>query len=147
MNNNQTLTSADVENLTGIAIPPHLDAQAAIPVLKRDVPNEQGDVLIWLRPNGFPGLETGQPMDGEGGVKVVEGEADRNSHILNSTGPESTFARATPTSQFDYGVLTVAEGETVLLTHTGEHYASQIPSGVWLLRGQKDAATMRRVAD
>ena len=137
-------TYKEVADRTETEIPAHLVAQADIPVVTS---GQQGDVVI------VP-LDIQNPLAGEahrldkGGYNVVSGDIGRNQHILSSSSPKSRYHEgATIDDKRDFGVLTVAPDDTVVLSHTGEHGAIEFPEGVYRVTGQYDALTQARVAD
>lgn len=136
-----TVTHAEVASRTGTNIPPHLEAQAEVPVITTMW--RQGDLYIRREthtPNGPGTLLTGQ------GHKVVQGEADRNSHILNGDG--RFHAGRYVSNVLDYGVLVVPAGGTAVLTHTAEHGSVAMGEGTWRIWGQvSHEAELRRAAD
>jgi hypothetical protein len=138
-----TITHAEVADRTGTTIPAHLEAQAAVPTITNGW--RQGDVYIRRETHTPTGA--GIPLAGTG-HKVIAGEADRNSHILNGDGHfhPGQYNRA-DRLRLDYGVLVVPTGGLAVLTHTGEHGSVAIPEGTWRVWGQLDAATQRRAAD
>ena len=75
------ITHQEVAERTGTEIPPHLIAQAEVPVATNW---RQGDVYVMKHAAGPKG--TGIDISQGAGHKVVAGEADRNSHILNGDG-------------------------------------------------------------
>lgn len=134
------ITHAEVADRTGTTIPPHLEAQAAVPVITTGW--RQGDVYVARHQAGPKG--DGIPLTGSG-HKVVAGEADRNSHILNGDG---TFHPGRYRSQVDYGLLVVPDGGLAVLTHTGEHGSVAFGPGTWRVWGQAShEAELRRAAD
>lgn len=146
-----TTTYAQVAERTGTTIPPHLERQATIPVL--DIGSErpaarQGDVMVvplaWTG-GAAPASAVTIGLAGAG-HKVVQGDADRNSHILNGDG---TFTPCQPHSRVaDYGILTVPDGGVCYLTHTDEHGSIGFGPGQWRVYGQVSyEAEMRRAAD
>lgn len=137
-----TITHGEVAARTGILIPPHLIAQAEVPTAQRGW--RQGDVYI-ARMQDRAQVGKGIPLTGAG-HKVIAGDADRNSHVLNGDGVFYP-ARAGATL-VDYGVLVVPEGGLAVLTHTGEHGSVALPAGQWRVWGQVSyEAELRRAAD
>jgi hypothetical protein len=137
-----TTTYSDVALRTGTTIPHHLEAQATIPVATRFW--RQGD--LYIRRTSAP-TPAGTPIHLTGtGHKVVQGEADRNSHILNGDGtfhPGVVLNRLT-----DYGMLVVPDGGLAVLTHTAEHGSIAFGPGKWRIWGQlSHEAELRRAAD
>ena len=135
-----TTTFQTAADRTGTQVPPHLQAQADIPVAVNGW--RQGDVFV-ARHAAAP-IGSGIPLTGAG-HKVVAGEADRNSHILNGDG---LFHPGRYRTDFDYGLLVVPEGGTAVLTHTAEHGSIAFGAGSWRVWGQVSHETeMRRAAD
>lgn len=103
----------------------------------------QGDVLV-RREDHTPKGE-GKSLAGFG-YKVVAGDADRNSHVLNGHG--LFYPGAYQSSVLDYGLLVVPEGGLAVLTHTGEHGSIAFGEGTWRVWGQADyGQELRRAAD
>lgn len=135
-----TITHGEVAARTGTLIPPHLVAQAEVPTATKGW--RQGDVYV-ARGGTVP-VGEGIPITGAG-HKVVAGDADRNSHILNGDG---VFHPAAANALADYGVLVVPNGGLAVLTHTGEHGSVAFPEGTWRVWGQLSyEAELRRAAD
>ena len=139
-----TITHQQVADRTGTEIPAHLAAQAAVPL----APNgwRQGDVMV--APHAAGPVGNGVPLTGKG-HKVVAGEADRNSHILNGDG---TFHPGRYRTDLDYGLLVVPAGGLAVLTHTSEHGSVGFPGGasgrsyrVWAQASHEDE--IRRAVD
>lgn len=137
-----TITHQAVADRTGITIPPHLEAQADVPVVASGW--RQGDVYAARTDATGPDIPA-VPIAGKG-VKVVAGEADRNSHVLNGDG---TWQPGTVTDRLtDFGLLTVPDGGLAVLTHTGEHGSVAFGPGRWRLWGQRSfEAELRRAQD
>ena len=136
-----TITHAEVAARTGTTIPPHLIAQAEVPVVERGW--RQGDVYV-KRITPLVTRGPGISLTGAG-HKVVAGDADRNSHILNGDG---AFFPAPSGSLADYGTLVVPEGGLAVLTHTGEHGSVAFGPGCWRVWGQASHEDeLRRAAD
>jgi hypothetical protein len=136
-----TITHEVVAARTGIAIPPHLEAQAQVPVAVNGW--RQGDVLVRREHHAPKGQ--GVPISGEG-YKVVQGDADRNSHVLNGDGTfhPGSYRNAT----LDYGLLVVPDNGEAVLTHTGEHGSVAFGAGTWRVWGQASREDeIRRAAD
>ena len=86
------------------------------------------------------------------GIAVVSSEAKQgNTHILHAYEGKVYFDANTHLLQNErvvYGLLTVEEGSTAVLIHTGEHPALGVTAGNYLVLGQVEGATeIRRVAD
>jgi len=126
------VTYAEVAERTGIAVPDNLDipaeliAQAEVPL----APNGwmQGDVNV--RPEVHEPQGDGIPLSGSG-HKVVAGDAERNSHVLNGDGLffPGVYKARRDTLVLDYGLLVVPAGGVAVLTHTGEHGSVAFPGG------------------
>lgn len=113
-----------------IEIPPHLEADAEVPVLTGL--QRQGDVYVIPQPRGkIDGL---QPIPPEG-IVVVRGEAGGNTHRLMADGP---CFWASSRDRFIQGSLVVEEGGTAYLIHE-EHGAQGIGHriGSYFLRRQR----------
>lgn len=135
-----TLTHQTIADRTGVTIPPHLEAHAAVPVATTGW--RQGDVMV-MRHTAAPQGD-GVTLTGAG-YKVVQGEADRNSHILNGDG---TFHPGVYRSELDYGLLVVPKGGIAALTHTAEHGSVAFGEGTWRVWGQASHEDeIRRAAD
>lgn len=132
-------TYQTVADRTDTQIPDHLIAQAEIPTTTA---GRQGDVIII--PTRLTPKSEGRPLTGTG-IKVVQGDADRNSHILNGDGTWHPGIHAD--RDLDYGLLTVPAGGEAVLTHTGEHGSIAFPEGTYRVFGQLDHQAQRRVAD
>ena len=144
-------TYQQVADRTATTVPPHLQAEMTVPIvnLSDDKPAaRQGDVMIVPHATPFPtGPINGKPKTLTGtGFKVVQGDADRNSHILNGDG---TFTPCQPVSRVaDYGILDVPEGGVCYLTHTDEHGSIGFGPGQWRVYGQVSyEQELRRAAD
>lgn len=139
------VTYADALGAYRITIPPHLEAQAEVPVVSGLW--RQGD--IYMRPE--PDLAPKGAGVAAVGVKVVQGDADRNSHILDCPGGRwhpGTYKDATA----DYGVVFVPAGAVAYVTHTGEHGSVGLAGGdtgtTWRLWSQLSyEQELRRAAD
>lgn len=141
-----TITQFEAAERVGVSIPPHLEAQAEVPVAVNGW--RQGDVLVMRHTAGPVG--DGVPLPGAG-YKVVQGEADRNSHILNGDG---VFYPGRYRSEFDYGLLVVPQpsqecpAPLAVLTHTDEHGSVGFGPGSWRVWAQVSfEAEIRRAAD
>ena len=140
------LTHQTVADRTNTTIPPHLEAQAQVPVAVNGW--RQGDVMV-MRHTAAP-KGTGIPLTGRG-HKVIAGEADRNSHILNGDG---LFHPGRYRSDMDYGLLVVPEpsgdcpNPLAVLTHTAEHGSVAFGPGTWRVWAQASHETeLRRAVD
>lgn len=135
-----TKTYADVMSPLGIQIPPHLVADAEVPVLTG--PQRQGDLMVVPAAGGYGRAEFG-PV-GEG-VQVVHGEATGNTHWLHG-GPGCRWARVDAGQVV--GLVDVPEGETAYLIHTDEHGSNGIGPGRYEIRRKRELADeIRDVAD
>ena len=125
-----TITHQLVADRTGTTIPAHLEAQAEVPVARNGW--RQGDVFVRRETHATP--KTNPIMLTGAGHKVVAGDADRNSHILNGDGAFYPGTLINPT--LDYGLLVVPEGGVAVLTHTGEHGSVAFAEGCYRVWGQ-----------
>lgn len=127
---------------THTAVPPHLDDQATPPIVTRGA--RQGDVYVTATKADVQ--RDARPIRIAAGYKVVEGDADRNSHILIGDG---TFAPGIVTDRLvDYGLLEVPDGGVAYLIHTSEHGAIGFAPGRYRVFGQRSyEAELRRAAD
>jgi hypothetical protein len=144
-----TLTYHDVLSEHGTDVPPHLEAQATVPVSSS--PQRQGDVLVIPRPPlGAAERSSHAPVPPEG-VAVVRGESATggNSHILQALDGPCTWASSDlADGSVVLGVLDVPVGSTAYLSHTEEHGALGVGAGTYVLHGKREqAAEIRRVAD
>lgn len=131
-------TLSDVMAPHGVEIPPHLAAQADVPLctgLQR-----QGDVIVVpMREGRVAGLET-IPAEG---VAVVRGEAGGNTHLLVGTGSWAPHASAGAVQ----GTLVVPDGGGCYLIHP-EHGATGMAPGTYLVSRQREQAdVVRLIAD
>ena len=116
------ITHQEVAERTGTEIPPHLIAQAEVPVATNW---RQGDVYVMKHAAGPKGT----------GIDI----SDRNSHILNGDG---MFYPGQYRDRFDFGLLLVPaatdENPTPLavLTHTDEHGSVAFGPGSYRVFGQ-----------
>ena len=136
-------TNQTIAERTNTTIPEHLEAQATPPIATKGW--RQGDVYAMRRDDLNTPKAGGIPLAGQG-HKVVSGDADRNSHILNGDG---LFYRCSPVDQLlDYGLLVVPDNGVCYLTHTDEHGSVGFGPGVWRLFGQVEyGEELRRAAD
>lgn len=135
------LTYEEVLSAHQIDVPPHLVAQAEVPVL--GVPQTQGD-LFFLPAR--PSAKTGDPVPA-GGIQLVRGEASANTHWLDAYDGPVLWAPATAGGA-DLGVMTVPDGSVAMVTHTDEHGANAFAPGVYVVRRQRQQADeIRLVAD
>ena len=115
-----------------IQIPPHLLAQAEVPVLTGV--QRQGDLLIVPAPVGRYDLLPFAAVP-RSGVQVVHGEATGNTHWLDGD-PGVEWARVVA------GLLTVVvavpEGATATLTHTDEHGQNAMGPGLYEIRRKRE---------
>ena len=137
-----TITHEIVAARTGTTIPAHLEAQAEVPVARNGW--RQGDVFVRRELHATP---TSKPVALTGaGHKVVAGDADRNSHILNGDG--MFHPGVLVNSTLDYGLLIVPEGGLAVLTHTGEHGSVAFAEGTYRVWGQASYEDeLKRCAD
>lgn len=135
-------TFAEALERQGVTIPPHLIADAEVPVLSGV--QGQGDLLIVPSMSRIPDLE---PVPDEG-VQVVFGEATGNSHFLQRgfDSPGVMFRRVT-TGQC-LVVVSVPEGQTAELIHTDEHGVNAMGPGLYAIHEKREQADeIRRVTD
>lgn len=126
-------TILDAYNVT---IPPHLEAQAEIPILSGL--QRQGDLIVIPH---HQGADTGTAIPSEG-VAVIRGEAGGNTHLLVGDGHFRPVVAGA-----DLGTLTVPDGGTAYLLHP-EHGAQGFAPGTYLIRRQREQADeIRLVAD
>jgi hypothetical protein len=137
-----TATFESVFSAHRISLPNHINPDDLIPAASRFW--AQGDVYAKLENNI-------QPREGQGipaqFIKVIEGDADRNAHILDCV--DGTWYPGAYVSELvDYGVVYVPDHSFAYLTHTGEHGSVALAPGLWRLFGQIEfAETIRRVMD
>lgn len=137
----QTTTYAKVLARHGVEIPPHLEAQAAVPVLSGV--QRQGDIIVLPT---APGAEVGVPVPADG-IAVVRGEAGGNTHLLVADGPVSWRPSTNSGDQAHLGTVTVPDGAAGYLLHP-EHGAQGIAPGTYRIRRQREQADLERlVAD
>lgn len=135
-------TYAAVAARTETNIPDHLVAQADVPVAVTG--GRQGDVIV-VPTELEPNPEHPSRILAGRGHKVVRGDADRNSHILNGDGwfYEGFYADRV----LDYGLLVVPPDGEAILTHTGEHGSIAFGPGNYRVFGQLDHQAQRRAVD
>ena len=125
-----------------IDVPPHLFAQAEVPVLS-GVPQAQGD-LIFLPTR--KSAKTGGPVPADG-VQLVRGEATSNTHWLDAYQGVVLWA-SIDGGGADLGQMTVPDGSVAQVTHTDEHGANAFGPGTYIVRRQREQADeIRIVAD
>lgn len=136
------ITYQTLADRTDTAVPAHLDQQATPPVVT--LGGRQGDVYVTA--TQAPAPRGARPINIATGHKVVEGDADRNSHILIGDGH---FTPGTVTDRLvDYGLLEVPDGGVAHLIHTSEHGAIGFAPGRYRVFGQRSFETeLRRAAD
>lgn len=136
------MTTTTYEKILGkhdVEIPPHLIADAEVPVLVGL--QTQGDVAIVPT---RPGKSAAQVIPAEG-VPVVRGEAGGNTHLL--VGDDAVLWHPAQGGGTPLGLVTVPAGAVAYLLHP-EHGAMGIGPGSYLLRRQREQAdTIRMVAD
>lgn len=132
-------TYTDILTRHNVTLPPHLEAQAAVPVLTGT--QRQGDVLIVPT---RPATPKGNQVPAEG-VPVVRGENNGNTHLLVTDGPATWHP--TPTANLTLGTVTIPAGSTGYLLHP-EHGANGIAPGSYRISRQREMRDeIRRVAD
>lgn len=134
-------TYGDVVVQTGVALPGHLSPADDVKVVKTFA--AQGDVYLRREPI--------TPREAEGvpatHIKVVEGDAARNAHILHGEGSR-WYPGVYKDQLTDYGVLVVPEGRYAYLVHTAEHGPLALGAGTWRLWAQVSyESELRRVLD
>lgn len=138
------LTYREVLDRHAVEIPPHLLADAEVPILTGM--QRQGDVFVIP---SSPGAASGAPVPADG-VPVVRGEAGGNTHLLVGDPDDPTAVRWLPAGGSDrlhLGTLNVAEGAAAHLLHP-EHGAQGIGPGCYRIRRQREQADeIRMVAD
>jgi hypothetical protein len=135
-------TFAEALERQGVTIPPHLIADAEVPVLTGV--QGQGDLLIVPTLASQPAL---QPVPDEG-VQVVFGEATGNSHFLQRgfDSPGVMFARVK--SGQCLVIVSVPVGQTAELIHTDEHGVNAMGPGLYAIHEKREQADeIRRVTD
>jgi hypothetical protein len=124
--------------LIGVGVPPHLLADAEIPVLTGA--QAQGDLLVV--PAEPPSSLRWRPVGPEG-VQVVHGEATGNTHWLHrgfdATGVRWADPDPDDEDELVLGYLSVPEGASALLIHTDEHGANGIGPGRFAVRRKREA--------
>lgn len=140
-------TYAEALGKIGAVIPPHLVADAEVPIITG--PQGQGDLLIV--PADLDGFDTDgvdwRPVP-QGGVQVVVGEATGNTHWLHRgfSSPGVLWSRLD--AGLRLAAVMVPEGESAELIHTDEHGANAMGGGCYVIRGKQELADqIRRVAD
>lgn len=136
----QTTTYAKVLARHGVEIPPHLEAQAAVPILTGA--QRQGDIIVLPT---APGADAGTLVPADG-IAVVRGEAGGNTHLLVADGPVCWRATAGGDAA-ELGTVTIPDGAAGYLLHP-EHGAQGIAPGTYRIRRQREQADLERlVAD
>lgn len=169
-------TYAQALEKIGAELPPHLVADAEIPVLTG--PQAQGDLLIVPIDKPLdPAMGSGlyrisdlcqrvlsimatrneaallaryQRVPDEG-IQVVTGEATGNTHWLHrgfdSPGVKWVRTEDGP-DNLRIGIVIVPDGQTAELIHTDEHGANAIGPGSYAIHGKREQAEIiRRVLD
>jgi hypothetical protein len=126
------------EERYGVSHLDHLDKQAAIPVVSRLA--AQGDLLV-RRDEQIKAATASIPATG---FPVVRGENGGNTHAVYGVG----FFDPAPRRESDLllGVLTVPDGEQVLLSHP-EHGGFLIEPGTYEMRRQREQADEIRLVE
>lgn len=135
-------TYAEALERQGVTIPPHLIADAEVPVLTGV--QGQGDLLIVPSLTRVPDLQ----LVPDEGIQVVFGEATGNSHYLQRgfDSPGVMFARVN-TGQCLI-VVSVPVGQTAELIHTDEHGVNAMGPGLYAIHEKREQADeIRRVTD
>ena len=135
-----TTSYASILGRHAVEVPPHLEAQAAVPVLTGA--QRQGDIIIIP---ARPGADPGQPVPAEG-IAVVRGEAGGNTHLLVADGPVC-WRPTVGSDRLELGTITVPEGAVAWMLHP-EHGAQGFAPGCYRVRRQREQADeIRMVAD
>jgi hypothetical protein len=149
-------TYAEALARVGVGVPPHLVAEAEVPVLGG--PQAQGDLLVFPT-DPVEAADDDWDVLGPEGAVVLQGEATGHTHWLHP-GFESDRVRWMPVSFWDVqvvapppgwtddpltvGYLDVPQGQSALLIHTDEHGANGIGPGHYAVHrkreGGEDAA-------
>lgn len=142
------ITYGEAKTQFRLNVPEHLDLEDPVPVVGA---HRQGDVCFLPEKHEI-GSQTLEYMREVGEiVKVVAGEADRNSHQLTLIKGAATFYRGSFRDDIrDYGLLVLEDDTELFFEHTSEHGASIISSEKaksYRFFGQFDFASQRRVAD
>jgi len=133
-----TYTSA--LSLIGVAVPPHLQADADVPILC--TPQAQGDLLIF--PVTPPPDLNWEELSGSG-IQVIHGEATGNTHWLHPgfDSPGVCWSPVDPENRLGrerglaLGHVRVPAGQSALLIHTDEHGANGIGPGTYAIHGKR----------
>ena len=124
---------------SGVSVPAHLDADAAVPVLTGM--QAQGDLLIVPVRSMPRRLEWTVVPDA--GLQIVRGEATGNTHWLHR-GFDSTGVRwASDPDGVRLGYLDVPDGGSALLIHTDEHGANGIGPGHYAIHRKRAQDVLR----
>ena len=119
--------------LAGVTVPPHLVADAEVPVLTG--PQAQGDLLVV--PGEAPETLAWADVPA-GGVQVIRGEATGNTHWLHAGFGSSGVAWAPSDGESTVvGHLRVPPGGSALLIHTDEHGANGIGPGTYAVHRKR----------
>lgn len=135
-------------SLVGASVPPHLLADAEVPVLTG--PQAQGDLLVFPDP---PPADAGWATVPDEGLRLVHGEATGNTHWLHRGfgSPGVRWAPAESPDGLTLGFLDVPAGESAQLIHTDEHGANGIGPGRYRINRKREQAVgqvrSRLVAD
>jgi hypothetical protein len=127
-----TFTSALA--LVGACVPPHLKADADVPILC--APQAQGDLMIIPVE---PAPDAPWQELPAGGLQVIHGEATGNTHWLHRgfDSPQVRWAPAKPGTGLLLGRVWVPAGQSALLIHTDEHGANGIGPGTYAIHRKR----------
>jgi hypothetical protein len=125
-------TYATALALSGVTVPDHLTADAAVPILTG--PQAQGDLMLLPVPAPTVVQWSAVPT---AGIQLIRGEATGNTHWLH-TGFESGGVRWAPAADGQrIGYLLVPDGQSALLIHTDEHGANGVGPGSYAIHRKR----------
>lgn len=155
-----SLTNREALDLSAVALPAHLIADAEVPMLAGV--QAQGDLLVvpWATAPADPiaalrhaNRQSGMwhtrdprvvPVEG---VRVVGGLGE-NAHILHRgfESPDVVYAPVSRTRYYEalglggqtVGCILVPEGQTAVLVHTDEHGSNGIAAGAYLVTRKRE---------
>jgi hypothetical protein len=132
-------TYASALALSAVAVPAHLDADVAVPLLSG--PQAQGDLLVVPVPAGSLPASGLEPVPATG-VAVVHGEATGNTHWLHAGFDSPDVRWRGDVDGVRLGYLLVPGGQSALLVHTGEHGANGIAAGTYAIHRKREQAVL-----
>jgi hypothetical protein len=142
-----SLTYSQVLEARHATVPPHLIADAEVPVLTGL--QRQGDLLIVPLTKATSTPWKAQPIPPEG-VAVVRGENGGHTHHLAAYNGVCLWAGnpSVSATEPNLGELEVPKGAAAFLSHDDEHGANGIGPGRYTIRRQVEESDRRRlVAD